>query len=119
MKKYSILFLISLIFCLSIKAQETKTIKVNQKYPDFHINRNQNTTLNFTLKKDVYYSIVVLQKGIDVELFLKDNQGNTITHMDSPNGKYGPEKIVYSPNKPSMLSLLIKPFNQDGNSKEG
>jgi len=118
-KKIFILFIVLIIFNLTAIAQEIKTIEVNKEYHDFHIKENQNITLNFSLKKDVYYSITVTQKGIDVELFLKDNQGKVIEHMDSPNGKYGPEKIIYSSDKSSMFSLLIKPLKEDENAEEG
>lgn len=119
MKKYITLFISFLIFSITITAQETKKIKINKTYSDFYIVKNQEKTFEFFLKENTYYSIIVMQKGIDVELFLKDKNGKILLQRDTPNGQFGPEKIVCSPETSGFYLLTVKPFLEEENSKKG
>ncbi len=117
--KQSIYILFFSLYCITGYTQNVKQIKINKNYSDFTIQRKQTMQFSFKLKKDEYYAINVFQKGIDVELYLKNSNQKVLKHQDSPNGKNGIEKIIFSPEKTSQLILLIKPFDEPGNSQAG
>jgi Peptidase family S41 len=106
----------------STTAQKVIPIKLDVLSPYYSIKQTDSITYSFPLQKDKYYSIVVQQKGIDLAIVLKDKNGKTIREMDTPNGKVGPEKIVFTPDSNAMFMLTIKPFidvAEADNAKEG
>jgi len=60
-----------------------------------------------------------MQKGIDVELYLKNSNQKVLKYQDSPNGKNGPEKFYFYCEKTDNYSLQIKPFDDNENSDRG
>ncbi|MBO9673759.1 MAG: hypothetical protein J7577_09980 [Sphingobacteriaceae bacterium] len=122
MKKDSIIILIFLFFSLSVYAQAGKNpipLKIDKTTADLSLKQGEETTFSFTLKKDFYYSITVEQKGIDVIIGLKDLHGKTIQEVDSPNGRFGSEKIIFSPDSTASFILVVKPLADTANAKEG
>ncbi|WP_406825858.1 S41 family peptidase [Pedobacter sp. KACC 23697] len=122
MKKYSFITLIILFFSLTVQAQAGQhliPIKIDRTTTDLNIKQGEETSFSFQLKKDFYYSITVEQKGIDVTIALKDHHGKTIQEVDSPNGRFGSEKIVFSPDSTNYFILTVKPLSESTNSKEG
>lgn len=122
MKKDSFIILIILFFGLSVRAQVGHNlipIKIDKTTADLNIKQGEETSFSFQLKKDLYYSITVEQKGIDVTVGLKDHKGKTIQNVDSPNGRFGSEKIVFSPDTTDYFILTVKPLSESTNSKEG
>jgi Peptidase family S41 len=122
MKKDSIAILVFLFFGLSVNAQVGKNLiplKADKVTADLTLKQGEETTFSFLLKKDFYYSITVEQKGIDVTIRLKDHNGKTIQDVDSPNGRFGSEKIVFSPDSTANFSLTVKPLADTTNAKEG
>jgi hypothetical protein len=120
-RKLLLLFSI-FFFCIVARAQNnTAAIKLftNHQYPDFNITEGTESNFTFLLKKDVYYTITAEQKGIDVVIILKDKSGKKITEQDSPNGRFGPEKISFSPDSTNDYTLTVKPLAEEANSKEG
>ncbi|MFC1226451.1 S41 family peptidase [Pedobacter sp. BG31] len=122
MKKDSFTILIILFFGLSVRAQvghNLTPIKIDKTTADLNIKQGEETSFSFRLKKDFYYSITVEQKGIDVTVGLKDHNGKTIQDIDSPNGRFGSEKIIYSPDSSGYFILSVKPLSESSNAKEG
>lgn len=122
MKKDSLSTLIFFFFSLSVHAQINKNLtplKIDKPTTDLHLKQDNEASFSFHLKKDFYYSIIVEQKGIDVTIGLKDQNGKTIQDMDSPNGKFGAEKIIYSPDSTADFILTVKPLADTLNAKEG
>lgn len=122
MKKDSIIILVFLFFGLSVNAQVGKNLiplNIDKVTADLTLKQGEETTFSFQLKKNFYYSITVEQKGIDVTVGLKDRNGKTIQDVDSPNGRFGSEKIIFSPDSTDDFSLTVKPLSESTNSKEG
>lgn len=99
--------------------KEPNLLEINQQINDLQIKRNEVQDFNLNLKKDTYYSIVALQQGIDLVVALKDKEGKLIEQVDTPNGMFGPEKIVFSPDNSELFSISIKPLDEKANSKSG
>lgn len=120
MKKFIILSSI-LISTLAFGQQgEASTLlQLNQEISDLQISRKEEQNFNLNLKNDTYYSIVASQQGIDLVVTLKDKNGKLIESVDTPNGMFGPEKIVFSPDNSEMFSISIKPLDEKSNSKKG
>jgi hypothetical protein len=120
-KKLLILFSI-FSFGIAARAQSNMNamkLLTNHPYPDFNIAEGAEANFTFQLKKDIYYTIVAEQKGIDVVIILKDKTGKKITEQDSPNGRFGPEKISFSPDSTENYILTVKPLAEEANSKKG
>lgn len=111
--------LILIFFATFSYSQNAKKLQIDQQISDCIITQNQDKVISLSLKKDIYYHINVLQKGIDVELILKNNKGTKVAYKDSPNGKNGLETFVFSPNETNNFNLIIKRLEEDGNPKKG
>lgn len=114
--KFIAAFLLALPLFAS--AQKTSLLTINHK-KIFTV--SQSGASNFTLKleKGKSYQITVEQKGIDVELRLKDPAGTEIAYQDSPNGKYGPEIIDLSVKNQTNFVLSVQPLKDEHNSLKG
>ncbi|WP_343523655.1 S41 family peptidase [Pedobacter sp.] len=122
MKRDSITILILLFFGLTVHAQAGKNpvpLKLDRATADLTLKQGEEASFSFLLKKDVYYSITVEQKGIDVTIGLKDQRGKTLQEVDSPNGRFGSEKIVFSPDSTANFILTVKPLADTANAKAG
>ncbi|WP_293790392.1 S41 family peptidase [uncultured Pedobacter sp.] len=122
MKKDSPTILIVLFFSITVRAQVGQNlipIKIDKSTANLSIKQGEETSFSFQLKKDFYYSITVEQKGIDVTVGLKDRNGKTIQDVDSPNGRFGSEKIIFSPDSSGDFILTMKPLAESSNAKEG
>lgn len=99
-------------------AQKTSVLTINRKKT---ISVSQGEASNFTLKleKGKSYLITVEQKGIDVEMRLKDLAGTEVAYQDSPNGKYGPEIIDLSVQNQTDFVLSVQPLKDENNSLKG
>ncbi|WP_264537679.1 S41 family peptidase [Flavobacterium sp. N1736] len=119
-KKTLLLIVIFSGFNAVLSAQnKAAVLKLNHPVNDLIIKKNEEQSFNFNLKKDTYYSIIATQQGIDLVVALKDKAGKTIQEVDSPNGMFGPEKIVFSPENSDVFSISVKPLNEDSNAQEG
>ncbi|MBF4515936.1 hypothetical protein IRZ71_06265 [Flavobacterium sp. ANB] len=113
--------LIGFMFVIvSVSAQQkTIPLKLNHQLDGLILKRNEEQNFSLNFKKDTYYAIVATQQGIDLIVSLKDKTGKVIQEVDSPNGMFGPEKIVFSPENSDAFSITVKPLNEDSNSQEG
>lgn len=119
-RKSLLICILTLFVSVSLSAQQKATLlKLNNSVEGLKIKRTEEQTFDFNLKKDTYYSIVVLQQGIDLVIILKDKSGKEIQKVDSPNGMTGPEKVIFSPEDSDVFSLVVKPLDEQTNSQEG
>lgn len=117
-----LLLLPLLLLTLPLRAQvnhQPQALKLNQPATDRVIRQNEEQAFNVALKKNQYYTLIAEQKGIDLVLVLKDNNGKILKELDSPNGRYGPEKMIFSPDTTATFLLGIKPLADTSNPAEG
>ena len=106
------------LFFLSCHTNK-KNISVGDKPTEFSMTITDSARHKLTLTKDKLYLITVIQKGVDVELFLLNSKNEVIKEKDSPNGTVGPEQFYFYCEKTDDYSLKIKPFLSDENKSGG
>jgi len=121
MKNGIFVILLAFCFCNQALAQLPKIphLKTNRAVNDLGIKIGEKQTFSIDLKKDVYYTIITQQQGIDLVVSLFDNSGKLIQEVDSPNGMFGPEKILYSPDSSGQFIISIKPLEEKSNAQQG
>lgn len=60
-----------------------------------------------------YFSLVVMQKGVDVALELFGPDGKKLTEVDSPNGTSGPEPLAMIVSATGSYRLTVSSLNAD------
>lgn len=121
MIRKSIIVRFMFLFVIASLSAQQKAIplKLNHQINHLKIKKNEEQNFDFSLKKDTYYTIVATQQGIDLIVCLKDKNGKVIQEVDSPNGMFGPEKIIFAPENSDTFSITIKPLDEKSNSQEG
>ncbi|KGE14472.1 S41 family peptidase [Sphingobacterium deserti] len=100
-------------------AQEKETLTVNHNEIKRTIRMGKPYVAQYYFFKDSVYQISVEQQGIDVSLTLKDSNGKSLAEKDSPNGRFGFEKLVYSPDSSAYYTLCVTPLDEKENAKVG
>lgn len=119
-RKSLLICILFLFVSVSLSAQQKATpLKLNNLIDNLKITRTEEQTFDFNLKKDTYYSIVATQQGIDLVITLKDKSGKEIQKVDSPNGMFGPEKLIFSPDESDLFSISVQALDEKTNSQEG
>lgn len=67
----------------------------------------------FQLKRGETCQLAVDQMGIDVILYVLNNQGDSLAVVDSPTGDYGTESFSFKAKKDQSISLFIQPFESE------
>ncbi|WP_149207090.1 S41 family peptidase [Flavobacterium johnsoniae] len=120
MKKRFFSIFLALCVCISLTAQHKKqTIKLNQLIDNLEIKRGEEHFFKIKLTGDTYYALNVQQQGIDLVVSIINKEGKLMAEVDSPNGKNGPEKILFSPDKTDEFEVGIKPLDEKSNSESG
>ncbi|WP_133639738.1 S41 family peptidase [Sphingobacterium paludis] len=124
MKLKDMLFRILLLGCALLfwtfsLAQEKETLAVNHNEVEQAIRMHEPYRARYYLLKDRVYQIAVEQHGIDLSLTLMDSKGKLLAEKDSPNGRFGLEKLVYSPDSSAYYTLSIHPLDYKENTAEG
>lgn len=120
MKKRFFSIFLALCVCVSLTAQHKKqTIKLNQLIDNLEIKRGEEHFFKIKLTADTYYALNVQQQGIDLVVSIINKEGKLMAEVDSPNGKNGPEKILFSPDKTDEFEVGIKPLDEKSNSESG
>ena len=114
--KYIAAFL--LVLPIFAYTQKTLPLALNVK-KTFTIAQGEADHFALKLETGKSYQIIVEQKGIDVELRLKNPAGNEVAYMDSPNGKYGPEIIDITVQTQPDFVLSVQPLKDENNSRKG
>lgn len=114
-------FISGLLTCFAafLFAQTPSNLEFNQEYRQLSVQEGAGLTYTFKLEKEVLYQFALMQLGIDVMLTLSDESGKTILEKDSPNGKYGKEIFEFTPPEKGPYRLIIKRFEEEGNSSAG
>jgi hypothetical protein len=73
--------------------QKLSELKVSTNYNN--INFQQKLNYSIKLQKGEIYNFLVMQKGVDIELFLYGSKKNLVLQKDTPNGANGLEKFEY------------------------
>jgi hypothetical protein len=86
---------------------------------DIHIGKTE-LSYSVKLEKGGLYSVVVMQKGIDVVVRLKEKGTDKIlVEKDSPNGNRGPEEFEYSSPTAASAVLTVQRLEETGNPESG
>ncbi len=120
--KYLLFVCLYLLISLTIAAQvkyNPTPLKINHRTGELKIKLHEETDFTFQLKKDVYYSIIVEQKGIDLVIELKDKSGKRLVSQDSPIGNFGAERFDFSAAEETSFTLSVKPLDKPKNPQEG
>ena len=113
MKLIAILFMSFPLLAFSQQSLTKNTIH------SFKLTQDNVKLFAVQFEKGKTYQIVVEQKGIDVELKLKNKAGVEIASMDSPNGKYGPEIMEITAQNETAFILSVAPLKDPANAKKG
>jgi CubicO group peptidase (beta-lactamase class C family) len=114
--KHHLLSLILILLCLNAQSQLQKgELKMGEDM-SFEIKPGGMHQVIVSLEQNQFVYIKLLQKGIDVQIDVKDPSGNKVGYFDSPNGTSGPEPIAFSTTSSGKYMLEISPFNEDGPS---
>jgi len=118
MKKYVFLFCVMQI-SISGFAQKPKSIKINELYDNIKIDEGQEALFKLPMKKNGEYTISVWQKGIDLVVSINDDKGTLIREQDTPNGKFGIERMGFSPDTTITYLIKVKPLVDSLNTSTG
>jgi CHAT domain-containing protein/tetratricopeptide (TPR) repeat protein len=98
---YAISFLRLAILCLAsmggllVATAQTEPTPLQPGAPiERDLKGGETNTFRLQLSRGQFLHVVVLQKGIDVEVVLFGPDGRQIANVDSPNGNQGPEPVV-------------------------
>ena len=112
--------LLAILFaCLSLNlVAQTKILNLDSYLLNQNVPENG---LFFTLdlEKGKSYILDVEQNGVDVILYLKNEDGDLLQEVDSPSGQYGTEQIFYQAKRDIRLQLEVLPFVEDGPAGDG
>ena len=108
MRPLYILSGISLI-ALNSFSQSIPTIETT-----FSIHKKDKQQFEFSLKKGYTLNALVEQMGIDLSISIyKKGDTSSLAYFDSPNGEYGPEKILFDGPEDGDYILIVKPLDED------
>lgn len=112
--------IVALLFSLPFVsfAQKALPLALHSK-KTFSLSQNETKAFALQLEKGKSYRITVEQKGIDVDLRLKNAAGAEVAYRDSPNGKYGPEIIEMAVQNATDFTLAVTPLKEEANAKKG
>ncbi len=113
------LLLPALLLVANIALAQITTIEFNKPTGDIPIGKSE---LSYPLKleKGGQYFIVVIQKGVDVVVRLKEkNTEKILVEKDSPNGAWGPEEFEYTSTANVSVLLIIQRLPDQGNPESG
>jgi CHAT domain-containing protein/tetratricopeptide (TPR) repeat protein len=111
----TMLFLLLLLSALTALGQTQQTNELRELPPNQTLEREmtgaETHRYKVDLKANEVFQVRVEQKGVDVALKLTDAQGKTLSTMDSPNSKQGPETLSFVAEKSSSFVLEVSSFN--------
>lgn len=119
-KMYKIVIIFFALFLGPVGRAQTGNIKLklNAKQ-EFNLTKNEEHTFEISLKEHVQYTISLDQNGIDIILILKDQNLKVIQEADSPTGRFGLEKIAFSPPHTAKYVIVVKALEENGNADQG
>ncbi|PWB27369.1 S41 family peptidase [Flavobacterium sp. HTF] len=116
-------FLVILVLCfytsLTAQSKRAEILKLNHLIEGVEIKQNEAHSFETKLEYNTYYTINVMQEGIDLVVSVMDSEGKVRAEVDSPNGMFGPEKILFTPEKTGQFKIIVKPLDENTNSKAG
>lgn len=86
--------------------QNFPELKVNTDY--YNINFKEKLNYSIHLEEGEIYNFLVMQKGIDVELFFYDGKKQLLLKKDTPNGANGLEKFEHLSSTTGLFYLEIR-----------
>ena len=88
-------WILALLFATTASAQQTRTLAVGRSV-DATLARGQAHTYEIALATGRFVAGRAVQDGVDLSVAIVGPQGDTISKVDSPNGKQGPEPFHFT-----------------------
>lgn len=109
--------LAALFFGTQLVFGQAQTPDVRQLQPDQILERELHGAelhqYQFDLNRGEFFRVRVEQKGVDVVLLLRDEKGNELSRMDSPNGDKGFETMSFVADVAGSFVLEVKSLSED------
>ncbi len=71
-------------------------------------------TYEITLGAGQFVHVVVEQQGLDAAVTVNGPDGTALAEVDSPNGMYGPERMVLIAESSGVFRLVVTPYRATG-----
>ena len=94
-------------------------LPVNQKPVNFFLRKGEEKRFVFSAEKGKIYAIHAEQKGIDLTVTLKRQDGKKIHYQDSPNGLFGPEIFEFKADSAGQYWVDVAPLADTSNTVKG
>lgn len=109
----TVLYTLSLIVLFCSCNKRKNTLSVNASPQEFSILKTDSAVYSLKLIKDKLYSFEIIQKEIDLVVFLVNSKNEIVKEKDSPNGNNGPEQFYFYCENQGEYQLKIKPLNEN------
>jgi len=102
--------------CLPAAAMAQSNFLVNEKNKT--IARADSVVYPVTWEEGNTYEVFALQKGMDLEVLVRNNKQELLKAFDSPNGTNGPERFDFKAPATGQFTITLKAFDDPSNPKE-
>lgn len=107
--------LLSLVVIGIAEAQQTHTLVVGRAV-ERTLAPGQSHTYSVNVENARFIAGKAVQHGVDVELIIISPKGDTLTKVDSPNGKQGPEPIRFTSAARGVHSIVVRTLAEETGS---
>ena len=104
-----------LVSASSANAQQTQTLAVGRTV-DRTLAQGQVHAYTIALQAGRFVSGRAIQDGVDVSVAIVGPKGDTLTKVDSPNGKQGPEPFHFTTPASGTYQVVIAPLPEETGS---
>ena len=102
------------LFGISLLALQSFSQSIPTTETVFTIHKKDKQPFEFSLKKGYTLKAVVQQIGIDLSISIyKKGDTSRLAYFDSPNGEFGPERILFEAADSGNYLLVVEPLPED------
>jgi CubicO group peptidase (beta-lactamase class C family) len=103
--------LLALLISIQVVAQPPVVLQTRKKV-DATMARGQAHLYHLNLKADQFIHVVFQQQGIDITITVHDPQDKLVGNFDSPNGKHGPEAVLFTSRVGGTYKMTINHLDE-------